>query len=123
MESRSYYNVSIYVGEDYPTWEKFKEICRMEGISVSNKVMDFVRHVVSNGPENQARLTSYSPTGETTRANIESEIRNHFLERGMEVRYNQIITALLENNVETKRIEMADRIAKHLKEKGLKVWR
>jgi len=124
-------NRSFYIPRDFMRiWEKFLQIAKREGRKASIIIRDFVAHYVEvHDPGNpQARITSYAEGGAADVAAVEGRIREYFRFRfeskGLDVTYRQIVGLCKEKTRDTKAaLAMAQRVARWLGERGVKVWR
>ena len=121
---------SFYLPDDfYSTWEKFLKIARREGKTANILIRGFIANYVEvHDPGNpQARLTSYAEGGPVDLASIEGQVREYFRTRDSKgfSTYFRNIAAHCREKVSDKKaaLAMAERVARWLHGRGVKVWR
>lgn len=121
---------SVYIPEEIQfIWGKFQKICKREGKSVSEAIVEYVcDYVTKHDPGNpQMLMTSFGEGGATTMSNIEGRVRQLCMEsmNHKMIEWIKIIQIIHDNDVGdgSMRVAMATRVSDWLREKGYVVMR
>jgi len=109
-------------------WKRFKFSCKRDGCSASSQIVGFMeRFLITHEPGNpQTAITSYSPEGQITQAQVEGWIRQECLARANKV--GQIsereIIAFAREKITSggHLVAMVERVIIWLKGKEVHVW-
>jgi len=121
---------SFWIPEEFVRiYNRFKWILKREGKSVGAHLREhIIKYVDVHDPGNpQARLTSYAEGGPVDLASIEGQVREYFRTRdskGFSIYFRDIAARCREKVSDKKAaLAMAERTARWLHGRGVKVWR
>jgi hypothetical protein len=120
---------TFYVGAYKPYWEKLKEMCSRERVSVSKIVNELiVDYVTKHDPGNPQRpLTAYAPGHEDEQAlrmqEAYARLVNYAADNGGNIPRTRIVRELGAHLAGRPKVDAVDRMEQRLIEDGVKVWR
>lgn len=119
----------FYIKKDKENlWDRFMFSCKRDGTTASAQLVGFMeRFLITHEPGNpQTAITSYSPEGQITQAQVEGWIRQECLARANKVGHisEREIIAFAREKVTSggHLVAMVERVIIWLKKQGVEVW-
>jgi len=109
-------------------WERFVYSCKRDGTTASTQLVGFMeRFLITHEPGNpQTAITSYSPEGQITQAQVEGWVRQECLNYAKKVEHitEREIIEITRQKITSggPLVAMVERVIIWLKKQGVEVW-